>query len=743
MIKRSTSSTVAVAGTVAALLMLLAAQFILTASDGALIGHEAWRADAAAVFATVSAAVGVLLVLRVPEKRIGWLLCAIGIAAAAIEPAGFYAVRGLVAVPGSLPLAWAAAWFSSELAYITVGLVVTWLILLFPGGRLQSRGEVVVARLISLYLVVSVLVTAVATLPRPGVHAALDPTQPGQLLAADQIAGDLRGYAFVGLLACALAAVTVVVRRHRRADGLERQQIKWFAYAGLVVFVIGFIPHLVSNVAGFTDVVVDATNAIFIGTLSLLPAAMAVAILRYRLYGIDVVISRALLYGSLAALITGVYVGIAVGIGALVGSGGRPNLGLSILATAIVAVGFQPARERLQRVANRLVYGKRATPYQVLSEFSSHVAGSYSAPEVLPRMARVLQEGTGAESAAVWLRSGTDLRPAAAWPDRALASLQGAVTVNGTLPHLAGATRAVEVRYQGELLGALTVDKRRGESLTPVEEKLLDDLAHQAGLVLKNVGLTADLQRRLEELRASRQRLVSAQDAERRRLERNLHDGAQQHLVALKVKLGLAEMLAAKDPEKAKQTLQQLKADADEALETLRDLARGIYPPLLAEKGLASALESQARKATLPVAIDADGVGRYPQEVEATVYFCVLEALQNVQKYAGASRVNVALRDRDGELQFTVEDDGRGFDVEQLKKGAGLTNMEDRLDSAGGEVTVISAVGRGTAVAGRIPVPVANAGATPSPTSGGDADRTETGAAARLESPPGTRRMPV
>jgi signal transduction histidine kinase len=434
-----------------------------------------------------------------------------------------------------------------------------------------------------------------------------------------------------------------------------------------------------------------------------LPTAIGFAVFKYRLYDIDIIISRTLVYGSLAVFITAVYVGIAVGIGTLVGSGGKPNLALSILATAIVAVGFQPVRERIQKVANRLVYGKRATPYEVLSEFSGRVAETYAADEVLPRMARVLQEGTGAESATVWLRGMAELRPAATFPD-AVGAHQSVAMSNGSLPALADATRAVEVRHQGELLGALSVTKRRGEALTPIEQKLIDDLAHQAGLVLKNVGLSADLQARLVELRASRQRLVSAQDMERRRLERNLHDGAQQHLVALKVKLGLAEMLLGRDPAKAAATLEQLKGDADEALETLRDLARGIYPPLLADKGLRVALQSQARKATVPVTVEAEGVGRYSQDVEATVYFCALEALQNVQKYAGASSIVVRLSESSDTLGFEVDDDGAGFDTATAKRGAGLTNMADRLDALGGSLDVSSTPGAGTRVHGTLPV---------------------------------------
>ena len=471
---------------------------------------------------------------------------------------------------------------------------------------------------------------------------------------------------------------------------------KWFLFAGSVL-VLALIATAFASTAAESDI----ASAFFVLASLGLPAATAIAIFKYHLYDIDVVISRTLVYGALAVVITSVYVGIAVGIGSLVGSGGRPNLALSIVATGIVAVGFQPLRERLQKIANRLVYGERATPYEVLSQFSERVAESYASDDVLPRMARVLADGTNAEHAEVWLRSGEQLHLASSFPiEPALMSVASGKADPATTP----AEHTVEVRHRGDLLGALSVTKRRGESLTPIEAKLVNDLAHQAGLVLKNVRLTADLQARLEDLRASRQRLVAAQDDERRRLERNLHDGAQQHLIAIKVKLGLAEMLLGRDPVKAAATLEQLKGDADEALETLRDLARGIYPPLLADKGLVVALESQARKATVPVRVDADGIGRYPQDIEAALYFCTLEALQNVQKYAAASAVEVRLREDSGQVHVDVIDDGRGFALSAATRGAGLTNMEDRLDALGGSLDVESAPGAGTTLHAIVPI---------------------------------------
>jgi len=314
-------------------------------------------------------------------------------------------------------------------------------------------------------------------------------------------------------------------------------------------------------------------------------------------------------------------------------------------------------------------------------------------------MAQVLGEGTGARRADVWLKVGSELRPAASWPSGD-GSPAGPLAIRGEdLPEISGVDQALPVRHDGELLGALAVAMPPSEPITPTQQKLLADLASQAGLVLRNAKL-------IEELRASRMRLVAAQDQERRRLERNLHDGAQQQLVALAVKVKLALAVATRDPQKTEAMLSEVQSEAQDALENLRDLARGIYPPLLADQGLLAALQSQARKAPVPVTVDASPIGRYPQEAEAAVYFCCLEALQNVAKYAEASLARVKLGVEDGELTFEVSDDGRGFDSATTPLGSGMQNMADRLAALGGSIDVRSNPGAGTTVRGRIPVQI-------------------------------------
>jgi signal transduction histidine kinase len=357
-------------------------------------------------------------------------------------------------------------------------------------------------------------------------------------------------------------------------------------------------------------------------------------------------------------------------------------------------MAFRPVMRFGRRVADRLVYGRRATPYEVLTEFSERVGTSYATEDVLPRMAQVLGEGTGAQVARIWLLVGNEFRAPAAWPEDTapatpVRARPGAFEVPGEA--------VTEVRDRGEVLGALSVRMPASDPMSPAKERLVRDLAAQAGLVLRNVRL-------VEDVRASRQRLVAAQDEERRRLERNIHDGAQQQLVALAVKARLARQLTEREPAKAAEILGQIEAETQTALEDLRDLARGIYPPLLADRGLVAALEAQSRKAPVPVSVQADSVGRYSADVEATVYFCTLEALQNVAKYAGTDRTVIRLSQSNGSLSFEVMDEGRGFDPNEVATGSGLQGMADRLAAVGGSLEIRSAPGSGTTVTGRVPV---------------------------------------
>jgi signal transduction histidine kinase len=682
--------------------------FVLTAWLGFVRGGQVLLFGASpqtwldVIAATPFAALPVIaavIITKQPRNVVGWVIAISGLSSAVTNFSSEYAVAALL-LHRHLPFGHFAWWLGFWL-WVVGTTSIPLVLLLFPDGRFLTRRWrwVGAAALLNTGVVAIIQMflpdpTGKAPLPNPlGIEAAVP---VGKVIAVAE--GPL-------LVIFVLLGAASFVLRYRRSNSEVRHQLKWLLFA-LALIPASFALNAIANPGPTTT---SSTLTVAAGVLQFLVqtifvVAFAVAILKYRLYDIDVVISRTLVYGSLAAFITAVYVGIVVGIGTVVGSGGRPNLVLSIIATAVVAVAFQPVRERLQKIANRLVYGKRATPYEVLSQFSEQVAESYAADEVLPRMASVLAEGAGADRAEVWLRTGAMLRQAASWPADSADLAEPARIVDDALPAVPGADRVVAVRHQGELLGALAISKRAGESLTPIEEKLVDDLAQQAGLVLKNVGLTAELLARLEDLRASRQRLVAAQDEERRRLERNLHDGAQQNLVALKVKLGLAEMLAEKDPERARTLLGELKADTDETLDTLRDLARGIYPPLLADKGLAAALAAQARKATLPVEVAANGIGRYPQEIEAAVYFCVLEALQNIQKYAQAQSATVRLTQSIGELSVEIRDHGKGFQSDSTKRGSGLQNMEDRMDALGGTIEVSSAPGSGTIVTACLPI---------------------------------------
>jgi len=424
-----------------------------------------------------------------------------------------------------------------------------------------------------------------------------------------------------------------------------------------------------------------------------LPVSIGIAVLRYHLYELDVVVKKTLVAGAFALLVVAVYGAVVWLFG--VTASGRESPGALFVIALLLGLAFRPVARFARRIADSIVYGRRATPYEVLTEFTERMGESYATEDVVTRMAEILGQATGAGSARVWLRVGSVMRPAASWPSDAEPA--GVVEVTGdALPAIEGED-AVEVRDRGELLGALSVTMPPSDPMNPSKERLVRDLASQAGLVLRNVRL-------VEELRASQRRLVTAQDQERRRLERNIHDGAQQQLVALSVKTRLARDLTPRDPGKAAEMLTQIDAEIQKTLEDLRDLARGIYPPLLVDQGLGAALDAQARRSLVPTTVKADTIGRYPPELEAAVYFSCLEAMQNVAKYADASSATVTLTQSNGHLTFEVADDGSGFDPEAVRSGTGLQGIADRLSALHGELTIRSEPGAGTRVRGRIEV---------------------------------------
>ena len=626
----------------------------------------------------VGISIGTVVAAKRPDNRIGWFFMTAGITLGVSGFGSAYAIHALLVDPGSWPGGHFAAWIAAWTGFIPI-FMLTFLFLLFPTGEVRSPRW----RPVWWLLVVS---TIVATLAGASYATATwnDPfPQTGSVAGTGSMVLFLSLF-LLPLIASLIASLAAVIVRAIYSTGDERLQIKWFAMGAALVVLSFLINFTQGQVTPVWISVFQSVAFIF------LFSTIAIAVLKYRLYEIDVVINRAVVYGTLAVFITVIYAAIVVGVGTLVG--GQSSKFLAALAAAVIAIAFQPVRERSRRLANRLVYGKRATPYEVLSDFAERVAGTYAVDDVLPRTAHILAEGMGARSADVWVKVGSELRTAGSWPSASVSRVP--LTENMAVP---GATATAPVRYQGELLGALSVTKTPGEALTSADQKLLADVASQAGLVLRNVGL-------IEELRASRQRLVAAQDEERRKIERNLHDGVQQQLVALNVQAGLLARVGTGDPSKVAEMAGQLQTRATEALDDLRDLARGIYPPLLADKGLGAALEAQARKSVVSVSVETDGVGRYEQPVEAAVYFCALEALNNVAKCAGASAASVTLRQDDGHLRFTVTDDGSGFDAAITSYGTGLQGMADRLDAIGGTLQVTSTPGAGTSVSGSVPV---------------------------------------
>jgi signal transduction histidine kinase len=414
----------------------------------------------------------------------------------------------------------------------------------------------------------------------------------------------------------------------------------------------------------------------------------------------------------------------------------RPVVLPLLVGTGVAAACFGALRAQTVAAARRAVHGVRLTPDEVLNTFAERAGRGVPLDELLLQLAESLRVTLALDEVEIWAGHGTHLERVMSVPHRpATLTLQGRdldvlarVGVAGEawlrmwLPRLLESRGDVQVRLapataSGAVLGLVLVERAADAAhLGGAEEQALAEVVRRLAVVLHNRQLDFALQSTLDdlrftndELRASRARLVAAADAERRRIERDIHDGAQQHLVALAVSLGLARSLVADDPAAAGALLAEVSADLRTTIGEVRDLAHGIYPPLLKESGISAALVAAGARCPVPVSVEANALPRLDQQVETAVYFCCLEAMQNAVKHAPGSPVRIDLRCADSLLAFEVTDDGPGFDPAAASaSGQGRQNMTDRIGAVGGHLSWLSAPGRGTVVRGSVPCAVAD-----------------------------------
>jgi signal transduction histidine kinase len=598
----------------------------------------------------------------------------------------------------------------------SIPLVVAALIVALPDGRVPDRVRKVTLGLLVVLGVVFGVILA-------GRHGGLQRTP----IIIESVV-----FAFV--------SIGAFLDRYRRASAVERTRMQWAGWGFVVSMSITAGVWLLRGLLGWPSI----AGEISVASTAIVPIAIAIGAVDRRGLRIDRLLAGTIEAGGLMIMVGTVYVVVVLGFGDAPHQAERRVLGLSMIAAVIAALLYAPTRARLVEFANRRVYGERQAPDEPLQTFGARMSRAIPLDELLLQLAESLKKSMQLSSAEVWTGSDGVLECAASVPFRepervrlrpdevsviSRAHVQGNAWLQVWLPELLNAhpgrvLRVAPMVHSGELLGLVVCERAPDASpFNDEEERVMSELARQVALALHNTRLDNALQASLDELRvaneqlrASRSRIVAAADQSRRRIERDLHDGAQQRLVALAVKLGLARQLLDKDPEQVGKLLEDLRGETQSTLTELRELAHGIYPPLLMDRGLGEALVAAANRSLLPTEVHAD-VGRYASDVEAAVYFCCLEAMQNAGKHAGeGATIKLSVFETDGDLCFDVADSGAGFDTKGAAiMGHGFVNMEDRLGAIGGTLTVESAPGAGTHVRGRIPAAEAQRVESPTP----------------------------
>jgi signal transduction histidine kinase len=500
----------------------------------------------------------------------------------------------------------------------------------------------------------------------------------------------------------------VQVYRYRYAsDALQRQQTKWvvFGITGTVLSLLLLSVLVVIIFPTFSPMAErEALESLVINTASricflLIPLCIGIAVLRYHLWDIDMLINRTLVYGLLTTFVTGLYVLIVGGLSTVFE--GQGNLVISLVATALIAVLFQPLRDRLQRRINRLMYGERDDPYRILSRLGLRLEATLAPEQVLPTIVQTTAQALKLPYVAVTLKQ-----------DDALVTVASSGTATTDLVHL-------PLTYQGEHVGELLLAPRApGEALSSADLRLLNDLARQAGVAVYAVRLTTSLQRLARDLQHWRTQLVTAREEERRRLRRDLHDGLGSVLTSLNLRAGAIRALLHRDSATAEGLVVEQQSTIRAAIADIRRLVYGLRPPALDELGLLGAIREQVAHAGMSlestdqqkhcsgllVEVQApDDVPTLPAALEVATYRIVQEALSNVVRHAQARTCQIRLTIVEDVFQVEVTDDGRGVPSTH-RVGIGLLSMRERAEELGGTCEIIPVPTGGTQVRARLPV---------------------------------------